>query len=65
MPTAKPYLARALALSPAFSYLAPGDLCMFSPMFYEELVLCGNMGRLKAWENQDFLPEPRFKAGWS
>jgi len=39
------------------------NLCMFSPMFYEELVLCGNTGRLKAWENQDFLPEPRFKAG--
>ena len=33
------------------------NLCMFSPMFYEELVLCGDEGRLKAFENEDFLPE--------
>jgi predicted dehydrogenase len=32
------------------------NLCMFSPMFYEELVLCGDEGRLKAYEVQDFLP---------
>lgn len=32
------------------------NLCMFSPMFYEELVLCGDEGRLKAFENRDFLP---------
>ena len=32
------------------------NLCMFSPMVYEELVLCGDEGRLKAWENEDFLP---------
>lgn len=32
------------------------NLCMFAPMFYEELVVCGDNGRLKAWENQDFLP---------
>jgi predicted dehydrogenase len=31
-------------------------LCMFAPMFYEELVLCGDEGRLKAHENEDFLP---------
>ena len=31
MPTAKPYLAEALALSPAFNYLAPGDLYLFAP----------------------------------
>ncbi len=31
------------------------QLCMFSPMFYEELVLCGNEGRLKTSENEDFL----------
>ncbi len=37
------------------------DLCMFSPMFYEEIVLCGDEGRLKAWECEDFLPGPRFK----
>ena len=33
------------------------NLCMFAPMFYEELTLCGDEGRLKAWENEDFLPE--------
>ncbi len=32
------------------------NLCMFSPMFYEEIVLCGIEGRLKAYENKDFLP---------
>ncbi len=31
------------------------DLCMFAPIFYEELILCGDEGRLKAWERQDFL----------
>lgn len=33
------------------------NLCMFAPMFYEELTICGDDGRLKAWENEDFLPE--------
>jgi predicted dehydrogenase len=31
------------------------NLCMFSPTFYEELVICGDKGRLKASENEDFL----------
>lgn len=31
------------------------NLCMFAPMIYEELVICGDEGRLKAWEHQDFL----------
>ncbi len=31
------------------------DLCMFAPLFYEELILCGDDGRLKAWEEEDFL----------
>ncbi|MGC8779543.1 MAG: Gfo/Idh/MocA family protein [Anaerolineae bacterium] len=35
------------------------NLCMFSPMFYEELVLCGDEGRLKAYENEDYLPASR------
>ncbi len=35
------------------------NLCMFAPLFYEELILCGDEGRLKAFENQDFLPVPR------
>ncbi|MDX1521902.1 MAG: Gfo/Idh/MocA family oxidoreductase [Anaerolineae bacterium] len=33
------------------------NLCMFSPAYYEELILCGDEGRLKAFENEDFLPE--------
>ncbi|MBU2511296.1 Gfo/Idh/MocA family oxidoreductase [bacterium] len=37
------------------------NLCMFAPMFYEEIVLCGNEGRLKAWECEDYLPGPRLK----
>ncbi|PJF46565.1 MAG: gfo/Idh/MocA family oxidoreductase [Chloroflexi bacterium] len=32
------------------------NLCMFAPMVYEEIVLCGSAGRLKAYENEDFLP---------
>ncbi|WP_029421364.1 Gfo/Idh/MocA family protein [Alicyclobacillus macrosporangiidus] len=35
------------------------NLCMFAPMFYEEIVLFGNEGRLKAYENRDFLPVER------
>jgi len=35
------------------------NLCMFSPMFYEEIVICGDEGRLKAYENRDFLPVKR------
>jgi predicted dehydrogenase len=35
------------------------SLCMFAPMFYEELILCGDEGRLKAYENSDFLPVSR------
>jgi len=37
-------------------------LCMFAPMFYEELILCGDEGRLKAFENHDFLPGARPRA---
>ena len=36
-------------------------LCMFAPMFYEELILCGDGGRLKAFEQEDFLSGPRLK----
>jgi predicted dehydrogenase len=35
------------------------NLCMFAPMFYEEIILCGAEGRLKGFENQDFLPGAR------
>ena len=34
-------------------------LCMFAPMYHEELVVCGDEGRLKASENEDFLPHNR------
>ncbi len=33
------------------------NLCMFAPMFYEELVLCGDSGYLKTWEKEDFLAQ--------
>ncbi|GAB4346748.1 MAG: hypothetical protein Kow0099_28270 [Candidatus Abyssubacteria bacterium] len=35
------------------------NLCMFSPLFYEELIVCGDQGRLRAFEQEDFLPGPR------
>jgi len=37
------------------------NLCMFSPMFYEEIVICGDEGRLKAFENENFIPAQRPK----
>ena len=37
-------------------------LAMFLPMFYEELVLCGDIGRLRAYENCDFLPGASLKS---
>ncbi len=37
------------------------DLCMFAPMFYEELILCGDEGRLQASEREDFSAGPRVK----
>ncbi len=37
------------------------NLCMFAPMFYEEIMLCGDEGRLKASEYEDFLPGARLK----
>lgn len=35
------------------------NLCMFAPMFYEEISLCGDEGYLKAYEKEDFLGVPR------
>lgn len=32
------------------------NLCMFAPMFYEEMVLCGDGGHLKVFESEDYLP---------
>ena len=37
------------------------NLCMFSPMFYEEIIVCGDEGRLKAYERDDFLSGSRPK----
>ena len=37
-------------------------LAMFLPMFYEEIVLCGDIGRLRASENCDFLPGASLKS---
>jgi myo-inositol 2-dehydrogenase/D-chiro-inositol 1-dehydrogenase len=39
------------------------NLCMFAPMFCEELLLCGDEGRLKTYENVDFLTGPTVKTG--
>ena len=33
------------------------NLCMFAPQSYEELVVCGSRGRLKAVENHTFLED--------
>jgi predicted dehydrogenase len=33
------------------------NLCMFAPLFYEELIVCGDDGRLKTYEQVDFLPQ--------
>jgi myo-inositol 2-dehydrogenase / D-chiro-inositol 1-dehydrogenase len=38
------------------------NLCMFAPMFYDEITLCGDEGYLKAFEKDDFLTIPRPKA---
>ncbi len=35
------------------------NLCMFAPMFYEELVVCGDEGRIKTIEHEDFLAHNR------
>ncbi len=37
------------------------NLCMFAPMFYEEITICGDEGYLKAYEKEDFLRNPRPK----
>lgn len=31
------------------------NLCMFAPLFYEEITMCGDAGRLRAWEKEDFI----------
>jgi predicted dehydrogenase len=39
------------------------NLCMFAPMFYEEVVLVGDEGRLKAYERTNFLPTKQPETG--
>ncbi len=39
------------------------QLAMFVPMFFEEVVICGDVGRLRAFENLDFLPGDSLKSG--
>ena len=39
------------------------NLCMFTPLFYEEIILCGDDGRIKAWEKEDFLSEEGLLTG--
>jgi len=38
------------------------NLNMFSPVFYEELVVCGSEGRLKAFEEFDFSHAPEARS---
>jgi len=33
------------------------NLCMFAPMFYEEITICGEKGRLRAYENENYMPD--------
>ena len=35
------------------------NLCMFAPGFYEEIAICGDEGRIKAYEEQTFLATNR------
>lgn len=42
--------------------IANFTLCMFSPMFYEEIMICGDEGRIKAYENDDFTTSGRPKS---
>lgn len=38
------------------------NLCMFSPMFYHEIIICGDEGRIKGYELEDFLAGPRVES---
>ncbi len=39
------------------------DLCMFVPLFFEELVICGDGGRLRAFEQEDSLNDTGLQVG--
>ncbi len=40
------------------------NLCMFSPLFHEEIILCGDEGRIRAFEREDYLPGKKLKSGF-
>ncbi|MFW5643430.1 MAG: Gfo/Idh/MocA family protein [Alkalispirochaeta sp.] len=40
------------------------SLCMFAPMFHEEITLCGSAGRIHAFETDDFLPGSGLETGF-
>lgn len=40
------------------------SLCMFAPMFHEEITLCGTEGRIHAYETEDFLSKAGLKTGF-
>lgn len=37
------------------------NLCMFAPMFYEEITICGSKGRIKAYENENYIQADSLK----
>jgi predicted dehydrogenase len=39
------------------------DLCMFVPLFFEEFVACGDGGRLRAYEQEDYLVDDSLQSG--
>ncbi|HAK45514.1 MAG TPA: gfo/Idh/MocA family oxidoreductase [Spirochaeta sp.] len=40
------------------------NLCMFSPLFFEELVVCGEKGTLRTWEQEDFMSNDGLQTGY-
>lgn len=39
------------------------ELCMFVPLFFEELVACGDGGRLRVYEQEDWLVDDSLETG--
>ena len=40
------------------------DLCMYVPLFFEELVLCGTGGRIRTFEQEDYLHSDGYTSGF-
>ena len=40
------------------------NLCMFAPLFHEEVVLCGAEGRIRAFESEDYLAGKKIQSGF-